>query len=133
MENNVLFINGKVFCFLTTPGKFRKLFPEFHATFGGENQRFCKESCTVNGQEFAADIHFWRGRLRDIHLRPVKPEQNPDDWQRKVCDEWLSLWLGNPDEKNMDTTYYKCSWGYAATEYDAPDSPDCVVVIGFKR
>lgn len=133
MNNNVLLMNNKVFRFSITPGKFRKIFPEFCAAFGGENQRFYMEACTVNGQKFKADIHFWRGCLRDIHFRPVRQGKCTEGWQRAACDEWLFAWLGIPDEQNMDTTYYKCPWGYAAVEYEAPDRPDCFVIIGFKR
>lgn len=133
MENNILLMNGKKFHFSITPGNFRRLFPEFHGSFGGESQRFWLEDCKLDGKSFSASVRFWRGQLRDIHFKPQRSEQQADDWYRKVCDEWLYSWLGPPDEQNKDTTYYKRPWGYAAAEYESANGPECFVVIGFKR
>ena len=131
MRTGLLIINGKKLNGGIAPEKFRRLFPEFDQISVGENQRYAAEKCRCQGQIFSVEVYFRHGHLKEVRMVPGRGTKERQDGYRKICDRWLSGQLGQPCEKNLDTSYYGYPWGYVATEYDGSCNPDCSILIQY--
>lgn len=73
---------------------------------------------TLDGVAFRVSLNFWQEKPAFVNLWPMTdepqfpPSREVQARRRAICDTWLAVHLGTPQERTEVRTLYKYSWGW---------------------